>query len=144
MDHPVIWSRYRGPRGLLWRISAAHAILEKRAGHADRATFARARRELDTLLACLPDARLRDIVLQTPQAQALTAAPERTTEPDQLTRRERQIVEQIAQGKSNREIADALFIAEKTVESHVTNSLSKLGFHSRAQLAVWSSEQART
>src|SRR5947209_6751194 len=60
---------------------------------------------------------------------AHAAAPERLTEPDQLTRREQQVVAQIALGKGNREIADALFIAEKTVEMHVTNSLSKLGFH---------------
>ncbi len=54
-----------------------------------------------------------------------------------LSRREAEVVRQIAQGRSNREIAEALFIAPKTVEMHVSNSLSKLGFRSRSQLAAW-------
>jgi len=54
-----------------------------------------------------------------------------------LTRREYEVVAQVALGKSNREIAEMLFIAEKTVEMHVSNSLSKLSFRSRAQLAAW-------
>jgi non-specific serine/threonine protein kinase len=54
-----------------------------------------------------------------------------------LTRREREVARLIAEGKSNREIADALVIAERTVEGHVSNILSKLGFRSRAQIAVW-------
>ncbi|MDQ6908153.1 MAG: LuxR C-terminal-related transcriptional regulator [Chloroflexota bacterium] len=54
-----------------------------------------------------------------------------------MTRREREVVSAVARGMTNREIAGAFFIAEKTVEMHVSNSLSKLGFRSRAQLAAW-------
>ncbi|MGI8690146.1 MAG: LuxR C-terminal-related transcriptional regulator [Thermomicrobiales bacterium] len=54
-----------------------------------------------------------------------------------LTARERAIVAAVAQGRSNREIADTLFIAEKTVEWHVGNCLRKRGFRTRAELAVW-------
>jgi DNA-binding NarL/FixJ family response regulator len=43
----------------------------------------------------------------------------------------------VAEGKSNREIADALVITERTVEGHVSNLLSKLGFRSRTQVSVW-------
>jgi DNA-binding NarL/FixJ family response regulator len=43
----------------------------------------------------------------------------------------------IAQGHSNRAIAEALVISEKTAERHVANILSKLGFHSRTQIATW-------
>ena len=57
--------------------------------------------------------------------------------PYDLTRREREVARLIAEGKSNHEIADALVIAERTVEGHVSNILSKLGFRSRAQIAVW-------
>ncbi len=54
-----------------------------------------------------------------------------------LTRREHEVVSAVARGMTNREIADTLFIAEKTVEMHVSNSLGKLGFRSRTQLAAW-------
>ncbi len=54
-----------------------------------------------------------------------------------LSARERAVVAEIARGKGNREIAGALFITEKTVEWHVGNSLRKLNFRARAELAVW-------
>ena len=43
----------------------------------------------------------------------------------------------VATGASNRDIADALVISERTAESHVQNILTKLGFGSRAQIASW-------
>lgn len=54
-----------------------------------------------------------------------------------LTERERQVAGFIAQGKSNREIAAALFVGERTIETHVSNILSKLGFDARTQIAAW-------
>lgn len=54
-----------------------------------------------------------------------------------LTRREQQVAELVAQGLSNREIATRLFISERTAESHVEQIRGKLGFHSRAQIAAW-------
>jgi predicted ATPase/DNA-binding CsgD family transcriptional regulator/transcriptional regulator with XRE-family HTH domain len=56
---------------------------------------------------------------------------------DGLTAREREVVVLIAQGKSNREIAAALVVTERTVETHIRNIRSKLDVTSRAQLAVW-------
>ena len=58
-----------------------------------------------------------------------------------LTRRERDTAGLIARGKSNRAIARDLGIGERTVEGYVAAALSKLGFSSRAQLAVWAAEQ---
>jgi non-specific serine/threonine protein kinase len=43
----------------------------------------------------------------------------------------------IAAGRTNREIAAALFVSERTVEAHVGNILQKLAFTSRAKIAVW-------
>jgi DNA-binding NarL/FixJ family response regulator len=54
-----------------------------------------------------------------------------------LSAREREVARLIAEGKSNREIAEALVISERTVTTHVANILSKLGFNSRAQVAAW-------
>ena len=84
-----------------------------------------------------PDARRRFLDASTAAIPPVYRARGRKTPLGGLTAREQEVVAQIAQGKSNREIAEALFIAEKTVEMHVSNSLSKLGFRSRAQLAAW-------
>jgi NarL family two-component system response regulator LiaR len=58
-----------------------------------------------------------------------------TTDP--LTEREMEVLRLIAQGMSNKEIAAALFIAEWTVRSHVSNILSKLQLASRTQAALY-------
>jgi non-specific serine/threonine protein kinase len=61
-----------------------------------------------------------------------------------LTRRECEVVSAVARGMTNREVAAALFIAEKTVEMHVSNCLNKLGFRSRTQLAGWAVARGAT
>lgn len=50
-----------------------------------------------------------------------------------LSKREQEILQQIAEGYSNKEIAQNLFIAEQTVKNHVSVKYSKLGVHDRAQ-----------
>jgi DNA-binding NarL/FixJ family response regulator len=60
--------------------------------------------------------------------------------PERLTRRERQVAALVAAGLSNAEIAEALTIAQGTARRHVTNILTKLAFHSRAQIATWFAE----
>lgn len=55
----------------------------------------------------------------------------------ELTDREMEVLREIAAGKSNTEIAEALVISEKTVKSHVTNILSKLHLADRTQAAVF-------
>ncbi len=54
-----------------------------------------------------------------------------------LTTQERNILELIADGKTNRQIADDLFLAEKTVKNYVSNLLSKMGFARRTEAAVY-------
>jgi predicted ATPase/DNA-binding CsgD family transcriptional regulator len=63
------------------------------------------------------------------------AAPTVTRTP--LTKRELEIVRLIANDMTTREIASTLFISERTVETHVTNMLNKLGLNSRVQLNRW-------
>ena len=58
-----------------------------------------------------------------------------------LTARERQVAALIAQGKSNREIAEAMTVGVKTIETYVTRILNKLGFDSRVQIAIWAVEK---
>jgi DNA-binding CsgD family transcriptional regulator len=54
---------------------------------------------------------------------------------NELTPAERRVVELAANGASNKEIAQALFVSIHTVETHLTHSYAKLGLRSRAQLA---------
>jgi DNA-binding CsgD family transcriptional regulator len=54
---------------------------------------------------------------------------------DALSAREREVAQLVADGHSNREIADALVVSPKTVERHVTNVLAKLGLRNRTELA---------
>ncbi len=53
---------------------------------------------------------------------------------ERLTDREREILQLVAEGRSNQEIAERLFISVKTVLRHRTNVMEKLGFHNRTEL----------
>lgn len=58
----------------------------------------------------------------------------------QLTTQERRILELIGEGMTNRQIAEAMFLAEKTVKNYVSALLSKLGLERRTQAAVFASK----
>jgi DNA-binding CsgD family transcriptional regulator len=57
--------------------------------------------------------------------------------PPKLSRREREVASLVAKGLTSREIGQKLFISERTAEGHVEQIRSKLGFHSRAEIAAW-------
>ncbi|UOE56569.1 response regulator transcription factor [Bacillus sp. CMF12] len=56
---------------------------------------------------------------------------------EELTKRELEVLREIAKGKSNKEIASSLYITEKTVKTHVSNLLSKLDLADRTQAALY-------
>jgi len=58
----------------------------------------------------------------------------------ELTPRQLEIARLIAEDLTNRQIADRLFLSERTVETHITNMLNKLGLNSRVQLSRWLAE----
>jgi DNA-binding NarL/FixJ family response regulator len=60
---------------------------------------------------------------------------------DELTPREQEILHLIATGASNKEIAQALFIAEKTVKNHVSSILSRLNLRDRTQAAIFANSK---
>jgi len=54
-----------------------------------------------------------------------------------LTEQERNLLELIVEGKTNRQIADSMFLSEKTIKNYVSNLLSKMGFLRRTEAAVY-------
>lgn len=73
-----------------------------------------------------------------PQAAARLMREVRAPEsPEPLTERETEVLRLLAQGLSNKEIAQALTIGEKTVKTHVSNILAKLNVPSRTQAALY-------
>jgi DNA-binding CsgD family transcriptional regulator/DNA-binding beta-propeller fold protein YncE len=60
-----------------------------------------------------------------------------------LTRREDEVARLVAEGMTNREIAERLFISERTAEHHVEQVRNKLGFRSRTQIAGWVAQGAQ-
>jgi DNA-binding NarL/FixJ family response regulator len=60
----------------------------------------------------------------------------------ELTRRQLEIARLVADDLTNRQIAARLFLSERTVETHVTNILNRLGLNSRVELARWLAGQA--
>jgi two-component system response regulator DevR len=71
-------------------------------------------------------------------------APGQPEELKSLTAQERRILELVAEGLTNRQIGERLFLAEKTVKNYMSNVLSKLGLVSRTQAAVFATRLLRT
>ncbi|MFF5538305.1 response regulator [Streptomyces cinerochromogenes] len=94
----------------------------------------------DALAAAIRSVYAGHILLQPEVADALLSQEEANTGQGRggsLTEREREVLGLIADGRSNREIARALVLSEKTVKTHVSNILMKLDLADRTQAALW-------
>ena len=80
-------------------------------------------------------AALRDRPLPEPAPPDPDAAPDGP--PPVFTPREEEVLEAVARGLSNQQIARELFVEVTTVKSHLTHALAKLGLDSRVQAALW-------
>lgn len=60
-----------------------------------------------------------------------------------LSPREAEVAELVARGMTNREIANALVLSERTAQNHVQHILTKLGFSTRSQIAAWAASRSR-
>ncbi|MGW5149604.1 protein kinase domain-containing protein [Rhodococcus koreensis] len=72
-----------------------------------------------------------------------TAAPPTAGPSTELTKRERQVADLVAEGLTNKAIAAHLTISQRTAQGHVEHILTKLGFTSRTQIAAWVVEHRR-
>lgn len=134
----------RGLRGMAWRIHETLSRLyreQRRYAEAEGETAA-ARHIVEELAASISDESLRENFRQN-AAGFISPAPKltpRRAAKEQfggLTDREREVATLISQGKSNQAIAAQLVLSERTVEKHVENIMSKLGFAARTQIAAW-------
>ncbi|MFF4246965.1 response regulator [Streptomyces sp. NPDC001822] len=94
----------------------------------------------DALAGAIRSVHAGHILLQPEVAGALLAQDDGgagTGRGSTLTEREREVLGLIADGRSNREIARALVLSEKTVKTHVSNILMKLDVSDRTQAALW-------
>jgi DNA-binding NarL/FixJ family response regulator len=92
--------------------------------------------EADELCRAIKAAAAGQVQLSPAVATKLLREVQAPTTPEPLTERETEVLRQLALGKSNKEIAATLVIAEKTTRTHVSNILAKLGLASRTQAAL--------
>jgi two-component system, NarL family, response regulator DevR len=88
---------------------------------------------------------LLDPALTAAVLERLRKPPENDKDPlyESLTDQERRILDLIAEGKTNRHIAEQMYLAEKTVKNYVSGLLRKLGMERRTEAAVYAVERAR-
>jgi DNA-binding CsgD family transcriptional regulator/tetratricopeptide (TPR) repeat protein len=141
-------ARVQGLQPLLWRI---HLLLAKFFLVQHRQEDAKL--QLSTvqeitrdLAACLPQEGLRrqflaEVGARLPRVRPLTPLRAAKMRFGGLTEREREVAVLIAQSKTNTEIAQQLVVGKRTVETYVSNILSKLGMTSRTQIALWVHEK---
>ena len=129
---PAAYARYRAAEATLStngdRAEAATALRDANAA-ATRLGADPLRREIERL------ARHARIDLATGSGTA-TSAADAPTDAIGLTEREREVMQLVAAGQSNQQIADALFITRKTASVHVSNILGKLGVVNRVEAAA--------
>jgi DNA-binding CsgD family transcriptional regulator len=139
----------QGARALLWRIEATCGAVHLGQRHRldARRSFDAARSAAEEIMSELEpafEASFRSSVDRlAPPPPERTAGQAARDAHGGLTRRERDTAALVAQGKSNRAIARQLGIGERTVEGYVASVLAKLGFTSRAQIAVWADKQLK-
>ncbi len=93
--------------------------------------------QADELCRAIRAAAAGQVQLSPKAAERLVREVRAPTSPEALTDREIEVLTRLAHGRSNKEIAHDLIISEKTVKTHVSNILAKLGVPSRTQAALY-------
>jgi DNA-binding NarL/FixJ family response regulator len=85
-----------------------------------------------------------DVTRRVIERFATRGVPKRNPSVDELTAREREVLELVARGMSNAEVASTLFLGEATVKTHVSKVLQKLGVRDRIEAVVFAYEHGIT
>lgn len=131
----VVLTTYADDESIAGALAAgARGYLTKDAGRAEIAMAVRAAARGHSLFDPAVSARLAE-------AMSRPAAPPevRAGLPDGLTQREAEVLGQISLGRTNAEIAAALFVAETTVKTHINNAFAKIGARNRTEAAAYAS-----
>jgi DNA-binding CsgD family transcriptional regulator len=132
-EHAIEFEQRMGAPPFIARSRIAYAeMLVKRGRDADQH---RARQLLDSALAVCQELGMKP--WEEHASKLIGALAGRGAADHPLSRREFEVAALVAEGLSNRAIAERLFLSERTVESHVKNICDKLGFNSRSQVAAW-------
>ena len=141
----------QGARPLAWRCHAVLGDAYRALGQADDAQreHSAARSVIEELASGLPDEAiraefLRNATARLPRPYRLSPRRTEAARYGGLTAREREVASLVAAGRTNREIADVLVLGERTIETHVSNALNKLGLTSRRELARWATNHGLT
>ena len=133
--HVVVLTTYADDESIMAALSAgASGYLTKDATRDD------IRRALEAAAAgqSLLDPAVQTVLLEAARAGARTAGPVAERDlPDGLTEREAEVLTLMANGRSNREIADQLYVAEATVKTHVNRIFAKTQSRDRAQATAY-------
>lgn len=133
---------------LTWRSTTAlgQVYLGQKKRAEAQESFDTARRLIDQLAGQISAGEIRDRFYQQAAShlpRSLLLSPQKAARRqfEGLTTREREVAALVAQGKTNRAIAEALTLSERTIEKHIENIMNKLGFNARSQIAVWAAEK---
>jgi DNA-binding NarL/FixJ family response regulator len=151
LDQILIEEKAFVPSSLLWRAHVMRGRLLAAQGQREpaRQAYQSARATIGAAGERIDDEGLRREFVERANRRLPPSRPPsvRTLAREQfqgLTEREREVASLIARGRSNREIAEALVLSERTVAVHVANTLAKLGFSSRTQIASWATARGLT
>ncbi len=128
-DKATLWAD-KHPFGEAQQLLAQGAALSALADRAGKSTLQAAQERLEALGMTF-FARYASTLATNVSSTADSPAPSKTT------RREREVAALVADGLTNREIAERLVLSERTVEGHIANLFAKVNVSSRTQLAAW-------
>ncbi|PZG13868.1 DNA-binding response regulator [Micromonospora craterilacus] len=128
----VVLTTYADDESIAGALAAgARGYLTKDAGRAEIGMALRAAVSGHSLFDPVVSARLADAMSRP------TQPPSRDRFPDGLTQREAEVLGQLALGRTNAEIAAALFVAETTIKTHTNNAFAKIGARNRTEAAAY-------